>query len=210
MATKKIRKKTTYELMNRCSLAQIVEMIEAEKRRKQRLEWYLQEVMLEKETLVNDPARLPWHSRCLILPSEPLPVTVTSLLKAPASLATASASHLPAFVFNTRPSSPSSTSSSPPFSPPLEASSGSSSPHASPAQSTSSSTSTSPLSSSWEGDWRHGSEEEQQRNFNHSDEDDTDHSAQLSREQWDPSELWWHDAFPDPLAQPSVAYECPF
>ena len=209
MATKKIRKKTSYELMNRCSLAQIVEMIEAEKRRKQRLEWYLQEVMLEKETLVNDPARLPWHSRCLILPSELSPLTVTSLFT-PASLATAGAPHLPAFVFNTRPSSPSSTSSSPPFSPPLEASSGSSSPHASPAQSTSSSTSTSPLSSSWDGDWRHEPYlAEQQRNYNHSDED-MDPSAQLSGEQWDPSELWWQDAFPDPLAQPTVTYECPF
>jgi hypothetical protein len=209
MATKKIRKKPCYELMNRFSLAQIVEMIEAEKRRKQRLEWYLQEVMLEKETLVNEPAMLPWHSRCLILPSELSPVTVTSLLMASTSLTTAGASHLATFVFNTHPSSPSSTSSSPPFSPPLEASSSSSSPDASPAQSTSSSTSTSPLSSSWEGDWRHGSSEEEQLNFNNSG-DDLDQATQLAREQWDPSELWWQDAFPDPLANPTVTYGCPF
>ncbi|ELR14929.1 uncharacterized protein ACA1_051520 [Acanthamoeba castellanii str. Neff] len=148
MATKKIRKKPCYELMNWFSLAQIVEMIEAEKRRKQRLEWYLQEVMLEKETLVNEPAMLPWHSRCLILPSELSPVTVTSLLKAPTSLTTA-------------------------------------------------------------GDWRHGSSEEEQLNFNNSG-DDLDQATQLAREQWDPSELWWQDAFPDPLANPTVTYGCPF
>jgi hypothetical protein len=194
MATKKIRKRTRYDLMNRCSLAQVAEQIEAEKGRKQRLEWYLQEVMLEKETLMNECAKMSWPSRCVTVPdlssqlptcqatfnkpSAPIPLNTTPLLN------TVPAPRLQPQPSPTRDASPITLS---------PCSSGPASP---------ASTLTSPLSTAWEGDWRHDPSSDSGLWFSTTSSDsDSDITAEEQQALWVQTELWWQDAASLPFAE---------